>query len=452
MTSKRPLILGAYTVILIAVILMWRTLWVIGYQKDLSYYTVSSVILELIFIILIAYTYIDIIKNGRSRRIFVKLFLWMLAITTIGMLGDVLAWGIGLENFAAASALREIGHFFRDAMGFPLIVIYNIYLISYINEEPAQLKRYAYLVGGLCADGLLLVVISRIIAHDPVNPWYLSDHPWLFFIFLAAPIVVSYGIIFYFRHMLTGLNTVAFIWYPLLVLGATALDTVIPELSVAYSAVSFLLLRIYVGVQLEYEKHQEDELTRQRISIMLSQIQPHFIYNVLTGIRTLCRIEPRKAEEALLDFTSYLRVNLGSLTDCSCVPFVQELDHTSHYLKLEKMRYGDDLEVVFDTPVTDFALPTLTLEPIVENAVRHGVMQRETGGTVFISTSEQEQCYLITVRDNGVGFNTDTLNKLESSHVGVMNVRERLLSMCGGNLEIKSVPDEGTTVVISIPK
>lgn len=439
-------------VIILALLLFFHTLYALRQGVEYSYYTVSSVMMELMFIILITSTYIDILKSGRPHRLFVKLFLWMLALVTMGMLGDVFAWGLGLERLPCAPFLRWLGAFLRDATGFPLMVIYSIYLISYINENPQELKRYAYLVGGLCADGLLLVIISRITALSTTHPWHLWDYPWLFFFFLAMPMVVSFGIIFYFRRALTSQKTVAFLIYELVVLAAVVLDILIPEVTLAYSVTSFSLLRIYISVQLEYEKKQEDALVQQRISIMLSQIQPHFLYNVLTGIRTLCRIEPKKAEDALLDFTNYLRANLNSLTDASCIPFSQELAHTHHYLQLEKMRYGDDLSVDVDTPVTQFSLPALTLEPIVENAVRHGVMQRETGGSITIRSTEDAQHYLIIVTDNGVGFDTAALEQMDSRHVGLTNVRERLSSMCAGDLEIRSAPGEGTTVTISIPK
>ena len=88
-------------------------------------------------------------------------------------------------------------------------------------------------------------------------------------------------------------------------------------------------------MQIDYEKQQEEQLLQQRISIMLSQIQPHFLYNALTSIRALCRTDAHKAEQALTDFTRYLRGNLNSLSNTGCIPFLQELEHTKHYVDLE---------------------------------------------------------------------------------------------------------------------
>lgn len=439
------------TIVLTAVLLL-RTLYAMGGTTAYSGYTVSSVLVELMFVLLTAATYISVLGSGHRERLFVRLFLWMLASVTMGMLGDVLAWGIGLEEFSWIAPLRALGSFLRDSMGFPLIVLYSTYLLSYINEDPKELLRFVRLVGGLCADGLLLVVINQITSRNEAQYWQLWDHPWVFFFFLAVPIVVTMGIIFYFRRMLSNGKAIAFLFYELLVLLTVVVDILVSEMTLAYAVAAFSLLRLYVSVQLEYEKQQEEVLLQQRISIMLSQIRPHFLYNVLTGIRALCRIDPPKAEVALVDFTRYLRANLSSLEEERLIPFTRELEHTRYYIRLEQMRYGDDLRVVFQTPAVQFFIPSLTLEPIVENAVRHGVMQREQGGTITIQTEETPSAFLITVMDDGVGFDTSVLAQDGLIHVGVRNVQTRLAAMCGGSLEIRSWPDQGTTAVISIPK
>lgn len=454
MKRKERVAFGAAgLVIALAACLMGRTVWAIG-RPGAGYhpYTVASVMVELFFLMMSSAVYMGVVRGGRSKRLFQTLFLWMLALAGIGMLGDIFAWGVGLEDFSWYGAAGALGSFLRDAMGFPLLVVYSIYLLSYVKNDAEELVGYGWLVSGLCADGLFLVLIDQVTSRSETLPWFLWDYPWLFFFFLAVPMVVNICIIYSFRTMLTNRKAITFIFYELLVLGTVMVDILLVEATFAYSVAAFSMILIYVSVQIEYEKQQEERLLHQRISIMLSQIQPHFLYNVLTSIRALCRIDPAKAETALVEFTSYLRGNLNSLKDERCIPFSQELEHTRHYTELEKMRYGNDLKVVFQTPVTAFSLPTLTLEPIVENAVRHGVMQRENGGTVTIRTGEERSRYLVVITDDGVGFDPGTLLRLGREHVGLMNVRERLTAMCGGELEIRSTPGQGTEVVISIPK
>ena len=359
--------------------------------------TPVGVVLELVCAILTTSTYASVVFGSHSRRRFRSYFLWMLAINTIGLLSDVIYWGIGLDFLPALPRLRETCYFVCYASAFPLLIFYSTYLISYINEDSKELQRYTVLMTGLSADGFLLVMISVITSHSQNAPWHLSDHPWLYFFFLAMPMVVNIGIILNFRRMLTNRKAISFLFYELLVAAAVVVDTVIGEITLAHVVVA------------------------------------------------------REAESALTDFTLYLRGNLDSLSNTGCIPFLQELQHTKHYVDLEKMRFGRDLTVLFNTPVTQFSLPPLTLEPIVENAVRHGVMQRLQGGTVIISTSETESDFVVTVSDDGIGFDAEQL-AAGGKHIGLWNVRERLAAVCGGHMEIESGIDKGTNVTMCIPK
>ena len=196
----------------------------------------------------------------------------------------------------------------------------------------------------------------------------------------------------------------------------------------------------------------ENELLQNRISIMLSQIQPHFIYNSLSAIKGLCLIDPELASKTIDEFSDYLRVNLDSLSINKPVAFERELSHVKTYLSLEKKRFGDKINIVYDIKVCDFLIPALTLQPIVENAVRHGITKREEGGTLTILTSITKSEVIVTVIDDGVGFESDKLEESDRIYVGIKNVRKRLFAMCDGTLKIDSKPGTGTTAVISIPK
>jgi len=203
---------------------------------------------------------------------------------------------------------------------------------------------------------------------------------------------------------------------------------------------------------------KEVELAENKISIMLSQIKPHFLYNTLTIIRVLCRNDPEMAEQTIMEFSDYLRGNFDSLTNNNLIPIEQELKHVQTYLAIEKKRFADKLNIIYDIKAAGFLLPALTIQPIAENAVRHGITNTKYGGTVTISTEESENGVLIKVKDDGTGFDIEQIknnkkNSLEKerTQVGIENVRSRLNSMCGGTLEIKSNPGSGTTVIINIP-
>ena len=201
----------------------------------------------------------------------------------------------------------------------------------------------------------------------------------------------------------------------------------------------------------KYQKMQH-ELLQMRISIMVSQIQPHFLYNSLTSIAQLCEKNPTQAKKATIEFADYMRHNMNSLKDEKPVSFASELNHLKTYLSLEKMRFGDDLNVVFDIRTTDFNIPSLAVQPLVENAVKHGVGMKEDGGTVTIATKEAEDHYEIIVSDDGVGFDVTVPKNDGRAHVGMENVRNRLETMCNATVETESTPGKGTVVKILIPK
>lgn len=196
----------------------------------------------------------------------------------------------------------------------------------------------------------------------------------------------------------------------------------------------------------------ESELAQSRISIALSQIQPHFLYNSLTAIKQLCAIDPIRAEKAVGDFASFLRGNLDSLSSSAPIPFEKELHHTKNYLSLEQLRFGRRLRIVYDIEADGFLLPSLTVQPLVENSVRYGVTKKINGGTVTISTRETENAFVVTISDDGVGFDPYKKQDDGRTHIGIENVRNRLYSLGGSLLSITSAPKEGTTAVITIYK
>ena len=224
--------------------------------------------------------------------------------------------------------------------------------------------------------------------------------------------------------------------------------------------VSFLTIAVviscvfyYIWLHLQFvRRHEQELLAGQRIQIMLSQIQPHFLFNSLEVIRRLYRREPDTADAALLKFERYLRGNMDALAQDRPIPFRTELERTKLYLDLEQLRFPDELHIVWEIRCTDFLLPSLTLQPLAENAVKHGVRGKKSGeGTVSISTQEYEDRYEVCVSDDGNGFDPEALHADDHSHIGLSNVRERL-RYAGAELRIETGPEIGTKAVIVIPK
>ncbi len=196
---------------------------------------------------------------------------------------------------------------------------------------------------------------------------------------------------------------------------------------------------------------KEAQVNRDRMKIMLSQIRPHFIYNVLNAIYHLCDINVEMAKDAIDLFSGYLRKNFKSIEGEEYISIKDELEHVRFYYLLEKMRFKDDLELVMDVEDVDFKIPQLSVEPLIENAIKHGILKRPEGGTVRLSVREMNENYVITIEDDGVGFDTGGLAALDADHVGIRNIRERLEYM-GASLDIKSEPGVRTVCVITVPK
>lgn len=224
-------------------------------------------------------------------------------------------------------------------------------------------------------------------------------------------------------------------------------------------AVSMLIQLVWLLMDLRrqyketirYQQIQR-ELYESRVAIMVSQIQPHFLYNSLTSIAMMCTIDPETAQEATITFADYLRGNMDSLKQKTPVPFSRELEHLNKYLYIEKLRFGDKLNIVYDIQTDSFVLPQLSIQPLVENAVKHGVGMKKKGGTVTIATREKSDCFEVIVSDDGVGFDTEQAKNDGRSHIGMENVRRRLKEMCGAEIIIKSVVGEGTVATVILPK
>ena len=192
------------------------------------------------------------------------------------------------------------------------------------------------------------------------------------------------------------------------------------------------------------------ELAESRISTMMSQIRPHFIYNTLGSIEQLCKLDPPKAGDLVHNFAKYLRGNFGELDNPKPILMSQEMEHVHHYISIENVRFPD-MTFTFEMNSEDFHIPALTVQPIVENAIKHGLMKLSKGGTIRVVSYETDTDYCISVVDDGAGFDTGVLID-ERGHVGLRNIRERLKVMVNGKLEIESTVGVGTKVLVTIPK
>ncbi len=247
----------------------------------------------------------------------------------------------------------------------------------------------------------------------------------------------------------------AFALYCTLPLVAIVLQNIFKGYAIAYASIiiAIEMLFFFLNVQKNIELAKQEEKNKDaQIKIMLSQIQPHFIYNALTAILALIPMDPPKAQSALNDFTRYLRMNLSSLTATRLIPFENELKHIQAYVSLEQLRFGERLKVVYDIQTTDFDIPPLSIQPLVENAIKHGIMKKVEGGTLIIKTYELPLAFIVEIKDDGVGFCLSDIDFEENNHFGLQNIKYRLNKICQADMDIQSEIGKGTTVTVTFIK
>ena len=177
----------------------------------------------------------------------------------------------------------------------------------------------------------------------------------------------------------------------------------------------FVLWRTFMVVQdrtLVTQRLQESQL-----ELMMGQIQPHFIFNTLSSIRTLVMVDPPVAYDMIYNFSNYLRANVDNVTNLEGIPFASEVSHIKSYVNIENVRFGDRLNMIFDIQTDSFIVPPLSIQPLVENAIKHGIFQRPSGGTVWLRSYEDEKYNIVEVEDTGMGFSQEDASRIFAIHM-----------------------------------
>ena len=390
------------------------------------------------------------------------LYIRVLSINTAVLFSDAAAWLFKGHPDGFSFWMVRIANFLVFTFGYILLAVFTDYLVCFISAKGTGISRApSRLMWTLTLAAIVLVVISQY-----NHMYYLIDSQniyrrqrWFWISQMAGIIcmLINGTILIRYRKYLSKKELTGLAAYIVLPVMAMLVQAFVYGIAVLYIATTVSALCIYISIQVEQSRkfsQEELELEKSRTAIMLSQIHPHFLYNSLSVIKGLCQTDPGKAELAVDHFSGFLRGNLDSLTAGSPIPFSQELSHTRHYLELEQMRFGSRLNVIYDAPVTDFLIPPLTLQPIVENAVRHGG-DRTGARHVSISAHSVEGMAEIAVADRGQGIPREVVLGLytgQGKGVGLSNVHKRLKSIYGEDNGLKIETSEaGSRVWFRIP-
>lgn len=373
---------------------------------------------------------------------------------------DSLAW-IFRGNVTALGyymvRISNAGAFILNNM---LIVVSTGYLCSHIKKEKDQWLGL-WIACAIAAAGIALTVITQffplLYRFDETNHYVRTDWFFLSSIIAFLGLIVEFILLTKYRSSFDRPKRIVLYIYLLMPLLALVWQSFFYGISMLQIMNTISLMSLFMVDAFRQTRQlieKERELSDMKIQVVLSQIKPHFMYNVLNTITYLCDKDAKLAKRALYDFSRYLRGNLDSLTSQNLVPLDRELDLVTRYLALEKLRMEDELNIIYDINDNGYMLPPMTLEPFVENAVSHGLAKADEGGTLAIRTRAGEQSHEIIIEDDGVGFDPDGyMNRTDGDHksIGIDNVRKRLERMCGGTVQICSQRGKGTSVLICIP-
>ena len=351
-----------------------------------------------------------------------------------------------------------------------LPVGFYVYIASFLQQDAAL---NAKLQRGRRALIVHTAVLSALFASSLATGWFFTltadteeiYHPGFFV--LEAFVVANWHLLLVPLHAYRKqfgpqkTNTMRlYVWVPLLLLPTDFMF----QLTLSYVAYAFVGLLIYMHLDIRQSQERallkaqvaqhDSEMANMRLDLAMSQIKPHFLYNSLSAISSLCASDPAQAQEATNDFAAYLRANMRSISSKEPIPFERELQHTQSYLKIQSRRFPDTLRVSYAIQICDFVIAPLALQALVENAVKHGAETRYEPTTIRVGAGMREGAYVVTVEDDGSGFDASApLGEDDGQpHLGIASTRTRLAEMVGGTLDIESKLGVGTRATITIPK
>lgn len=353
---------------------------------------------------------------------------------------------------------KHIMTIFPDLSWFVAIRAEYLCLIVFVS---ALLLYFFYLYPGMLHKTFVIAVMSISIIYTIIVLFtdslvFTTLLKWYTVVWVTASVVTLVQLARQLRHK--DLHTIL-IFAGFMIFVATAVYDEIAyamllQIRLHHTIVTGVLVCVFmnmIALTLDFSE-KEKELSENRVAMLLSQIQPHFLYNILVIIKQLCVENPKEAEETVTEFSGFLRNNLDAINLKKPIRFERELQHVHDYLALEQKRFADTIAVQYDIGATDFELPALTLQPLVENAVRYGLREKGDAGTIWISSEEDKKNFVVTIRDDGAGFDPNEKKQDDRVHIGIENVRGRLEAMCNGNLHVESKFGEGTEIKIEIPK
>ncbi len=411
----------------------------------------SVAVTGLVIVLLgLLFTLADRYLETWTRRFFIILFSVAAAYVASDILSQISLLFLGTE-YALLSRITVFCESFFSSLLMPMM---TLYLLRCSGERRKRTPLFASMVTLWLVYAALLIFTQFTTDIYSISPENVYQRGPLYFVLLVPPAAMM-GLncvsLLFRRKKLSTKQRAAFAVYLLLPLCCMLFQMFSYGLLmiVIGTSVSVMILFVFILMdQVDHSIRQQQENAAQQASITVLQMRPHFIYNTLMSIYYLCKQDTEKAQQVILDFSSYLRQNFTAIAKEDTIPFTEELEHTRAYLAVEQARFQDRLLVKFETPFTTFRIPPLTLQPIVENAVKHGLDPELEPLFISVYSRQRDGYAEIIVEDSGPGYKP---SDDDEPHIALANISKRLKMMCGGELTISNADCGGTIVAIRIP-
>lgn len=417
---------------------------------------------SIICLILMLTSMLDKDYKEKSKRCLLTLY----GAVGLTLLFDAAAWVFRGWPGTLGYMMAHISNFVVFQLNYIVLMVYTLYVKGNLPEiGQRKMEPMVRFLFGACAVMMVMTVVNLwthwFYTIDAQNFYHRGAFHWVMQVIgLFGTSINGVFLLKYRKQIETGLF-IAMLSYVVLPTVALVMLLFYYGLSLLHVAMCISMVCMFIE---SFKSHymqmmaRERELGNMKTQLLISQIEPHFLYNCLTTIKYLCRTSPDQAADAVDEFSLFLRGNLDGISAAKCITFSAEVEQVRNYLSLEQRRFGERLRVKWHIEEEDFLIPALTLQPIVENAVRHGIMKKPEGGTISIRSSFLPEGFVVTVEDDGVGFDVEQMEEQQKQeensgrHLGLRNVRSRLELMRGGKMLIKSKIGEGTTVTLVLPE
>ena len=369
----------------------------------------------------------------------------------VALLVTVIAQNTGeyhLERYAASPIWRTLVAIYGYSVR-PVVCIMFFYLIGkkdkifYIGWALVAINALIYLTA-IFSDVAFKINAENHFVRGPLG---FSCH-------IVSGILLAYVLYLSVKECYRAkrADTAMPIFNLVIIITAIVVDSVFPlETAISCLTIAMVISTVFYYVWLHLRFVREHELAlmeEHRNRVILSQIQPHFIYNTLFSIQNI-EGNPEETKQAVNEFANFIRGNLAALDGKELIPFKSEMEYVKDYVSLQQRRFPGRYTVQYDIQDDNFPIPPLSVQILVENAMKHGINVRYEGGTIKIHSHRDKKYHVITVVDDGVGFNVEKLEN--SDRVGLRAVKNRLEYNLDGTLNVESEIGRGTKITMKIP-